>query len=170
MTQQAQPSDWLDQPTFDLHQARRLVSAQLSSGARGIYTLMLCVSLFSTVAVSSLWATEPGLPMRTQLAFLSLVAIGSAWSIFFAWTLAQRRPLFALHRVFSGRLAVSASCVFALGALLLATVSPDLRQGALMAASLGGVLVLVAGLYLGQARRKHRELVMLLGRLESRLG
>ncbi len=160
----------LGQPVFDLERARRLVADQLDPRSRVLYTLLFCVSVLFTVAIGSLLVTEHGLPLRTRLAFLALVGIGSAWTAFAAWVLSRRRPLLARHRIVSGRLALGGTAMFTLAAIGMAVANPALQDGAWTAAGLGSCLMLIARLYLRQAHRRHQELLELRSRLEAQLG
>jgi len=47
--------------------------------------------LAAAATIGLLWATEPGdLPLRTRIAFTTLIAIGLAWAGFAGWALARR--------------------------------------------------------------------------------
>ncbi|MBV1856605.1 hypothetical protein [Catellatospora tritici] len=74
--------------------------------------------------IGVLWATEPDLPARTQVAFAGLIAVGLAWAGYGVWALTRRTPLFARDRVVAGWLAVGATALLT----VLATAVGVLRQ------------------------------------------
>jgi hypothetical protein len=94
------------------------LSGQLSLRRRLANTAALVGGLSATFLVTLLWATEPSLPARTQLAFGALIAIGLAWTGYGAWALTRRTPLFALDRVLAGWIALAATSI--LGAATIA--------------------------------------------------
>ncbi|MEM7048626.1 MAG: M23 family metallopeptidase [Acidobacteriota bacterium] len=144
-------------PTVEVMQ--RKLAAELSPRRRIVYLLLLLFDLLGAVAVASLWLTEPGLPVRTQLAFAGLLALAVAWAVFFAWTLSRRHVLLAEHRLIAGRLAVVVTGAFTAGAVTLALTQADLRHLGLTASAFGAALVTIAGLALRQARQRHRALL-----------
>ena len=113
-------------------------------------------ALAMAVVVGSLWLTEPALPLRTHLAFGAMSAIGLSWLALASWTLATRRILFARDRVIAGRMAVTFTSVFAIGALaaVIATGS-----GAAVGALATGLVMLAAAV--GVLRSAHRRFAAL---------
>ena len=112
------------------------------------YVLLALAGLGGAGLIGLLWATEPGLPPRTAVAFAVLVAIGLSWAAFGAWALTRRVPLYARDRVVAGWIALAAWAVFALGVLIIA-VWPALL---VLVMAIGAVAVgnLVAA-------RRHRD-------------
>jgi hypothetical protein len=129
----------------------RITAAELSPVARlGHVALMLVAAAMSIVLVSLL-LTEPALPARTQVAFIVMLVIGLSWTAYAGWALAHRRGLLANLRVVAGRLAVSFTSVFVLGALGLALATGT--TAFYLAAGLGaGMLLLAIGLLLRAKR------------------
>ena len=156
-------------PRPSLEEVRRSLAGELSTRSRVAYTVLLLVDLATVAAVASLWLTEPGLPVRTQIAFGLLVAFALIWSGFGFWTLTRRKVMLARHRVLSGRLAVTFCSIFTLGALALGLFEPDQRQTGLAMAGMGGVLLLVAIMILVPAQRRYRELMARRVELEREL-
>src|SRR5678815_4371066 len=95
------PSDArsIDTPARSVADIQQLAAAQLSLPSRVGHTALLMVSVTMAVAVGSLWATEPSLPMRTQMAFAVIVAMSLGWTVFAMWVLTRRRVLLGTDRV-----------------------------------------------------------------------
>jgi hypothetical protein len=107
----------------------------------------------------TLWLTEPGaLPDRTHLAFAVLVAVCLCWTGYGGWVLLRRAPMFALHRVVAGWLALAASTV-----TTLVTTVVAVQRDTLPAAVLGVGLVFV-GVSGAVTVRAHRHRAALLRR------
>ncbi|WP_433220603.1 hypothetical protein ACQP00_18290 [Dactylosporangium sp. CS-047395] len=121
------PDDMLARLSGRLSLARRLavVGVLLAGGA---------VSLL----VGLLWATEPGMPVRTQVAFAGIVAMGLAWVAYATWVLTRRRPLFALDRVVAAWLGLAATVATAVPVALIAATPLAFAVGGLL---LAGALV-----------------------------
>jgi hypothetical protein len=149
-------------PTVE--EMKRLLDSELSIGARVAYVALLLVSLIVTVSIASLWMTERALPLRTQIAFAVMIAIGIAWIAYAAWVLTKRRVLLAGHRILAARMAVTFTSVFALGALALALQG---ARGAFGAAFTGALMVCVAIAMLVQAKRRFADLVRRRAELEA---
>lgn len=156
-------------PRPSLEEVRKSLAGELSTRSRLAYTFLLLVDLGLAAAVGSLWLTEPGLPVRTHIAFGMLLAFTLGWSGFLLWTLARRKVLLARHRVLAGRLAVTFCSLFTLGALALGLLQPERRATGLSAAGMGGFLLLVAVALLVPAQRRYRELTARRGELEREL-
>ncbi len=59
---------------------QQLAAAQLSRPSRLGHALLLVASLTMALAVGSLLATEPALPMRTKVAFALIVILALAYA------------------------------------------------------------------------------------------
>ena len=89
------------------------LAGRLSLGRRIATVVALVGGLGVSAVVGLLWATEPGLPARTHLAFAGLVLGGLAWVVYAVWVLTRRTPLFARDRVIAAWIGVMACCVVA---------------------------------------------------------
>ena len=138
---------------------RRLADTELSVPSRLGHVALLLAALGMTILVVSLWLTEPALPLRTQLAFATMTAIGLSWSAFAIWVLTSRRILFARERIVAGRMAVTFAAVFTAAALAAAAATG--AAAALAAGGTGMVMVTVAVVIL---RRAHRTSARLMAR------
>jgi hypothetical protein len=121
-----------------------------------------------TGVIAALWATEPVLPLRAHLGFGGMVAIGSSWVAFALWVLTHRRVLLARHRIVAGRMSVTFTTVFVLGALVLGYTTG--RSEPYKAAAVGLVML---GAAVGVLVRAHRSFARLAERrntLERELG
>jgi hypothetical protein len=136
---------------------QRRMSMELSVRARRGYTGLLLVALFMSIAVASLWLTEPLLPLRTHLAFASMVAIGLSWVGYAVWVLTRRHVLLAGHRIVAARMAVTFSTLFTIGSAALGYWGPNARAG-YGAAGTGLVMLVIALAMLRSARSRYREL------------
>jgi hypothetical protein len=148
--------------------ARQLADRELSGPSRMRYVWLLLAALGTTVAVGSLWATEPALPLRTHIAFGAMTVIGIAWSAFSMWVLTSRRVLFARERSVAGRMAVTFAAVFMAGALAIAAATG--AAAALAAAGTGVVMMIVAVIILRGAHRASARLLARRDALERELG
>jgi hypothetical protein len=144
-----------DSPRPSAGEIRRALDGELSATARAGYTLLLLTSLSASIVIGTLLATEPGLPVRTRLAFTVLTGMGLAWTALAAWVLTRRRVLFVPHRVIAARMAVGFSALFALGALV---VGPQWITGWYWALALAVSMLAVAIVLLVNAGRRFREL------------
>ena len=129
---------------------------------------LLLAALAMTGVVTALWATEPALPLRVQLAFGVMVAIGSSWVVFALRVLTTRHILLARHRIVAGRMAVTFTTVFVLGALVLGYATG--RSEPYKAAVVG---ILMLGAAVGVLLSAHRSFARLAARrdtLERELG
>ncbi|QKV75368.1 hypothetical protein [Amycolatopsis sp. Hca4] len=128
----------------------------LSLRRRVGYVIVALAGLLGSGVVGLLWATEPGLPPRTKVAFAVLVAIGVGWATFGTWAVTRRAPLFARDRVVAAWLGIVAWLLFTVGALVITTlrhrVEPELLLVVLV---LGGVAVV--GL---RAARRNRAALL----------
>ncbi|MEU8115197.1 hypothetical protein [Micromonospora sp. NPDC048947] len=132
------------------------LDAPLSLRKRVGYLAVAFAGLTGSALIGLLWATEPGLPTRTNVAFAVLVAIGLCWAAFGGWAVTRRTPLFARERVVAGWLGVGAWLVFSVGALIISLVRQEFEP-----LLLGVVLVLgvVAAVHLRAARQARAALL-----------
>ncbi|HYK00735.1 MAG TPA: hypothetical protein VE974_03205 [Thermoanaerobaculia bacterium] len=147
----------LNSPKLSVAEMQRLIAGELSLPARLAYTALLVVSLAMTGVLGSLWLTEPSLPLRTQIAFGTMLAIAVSWIAYAAWVLARRRVLLAGHRIIAARMAVAFTTIFAAGSLALALWS-TVGRAAYGAAGTGVVMLVVALGMLLSARRRFETL------------
>lgn len=117
------------------------LDTELSGRDRIRYVLVLLASLAVTSVVGTLWATEPGLPLRTHLAFGGLVTLGVAWMAVTGYVLSRRRPLYAADRVLATGMAVVATVVVGVASTIVAV----LRAGAITGVTVGAVTATLAG-------------------------
>ncbi len=150
---------------IDVHE---LVKSETSLKRRVGYVALLLAAAAMTTVVVALWLTEPSLPPRTHAAFGAMSAIGVAWIALAAWALTTRRVLFARDRVIAGRMAVTFTSVFALGALVILIASGS--AAAAGAFGTGVVMVAAAVVVLRQARRRFAALDARRVELERELG
>jgi hypothetical protein len=139
-----------------LAQVRRLSGQVLSLKARLGYVALLLLAGGMTTVIGSLWATEPSLPLRTQLAFGAMCLIGVAWAALAIWVLRARRPLYARDRVIAGGMAVTFTSVFLVGAVAAAIIA---RNAAACAVLVTGVVLWACAIrVLTSAKRRFAEL------------
>ena len=142
----------------DLHaRLQELTDRSLAPAARYGHVVVLLAASAMAVLVTALLFTEPGLPLRTMLAFGGLLVVAACWIAYSGWVLSRRRPLFQRHRVVAGTMAT----VFS-GAFTLAAVGGGLITGSALAwtaALMGAGMLLGAVLLLVHARRRHAALV-----------
>jgi hypothetical protein len=139
---------------------RQLVDSELSVAARAGHVGLLLISLIMTIAIVSLWVTEPALPVRTQLAFGVMTVIGLSWAAFAAHVLTGRRTLYVRHRIMAGRMAVTFTSVFVAGALAVgyfASMKGAYVAGALGVVMLGVAVALLIGAHRAVARLEDRR-------------
>jgi hypothetical protein len=136
---------------------RHLADTELSVRSRVGHVALLVASLLMAIAIASLWLTEPALPLRAHVAFAAMVGIGLSWAGFSVWVLARRRVLLARHSVVAGRMAVTFTALFVVGALIVGYTSAG--AGGYVAAGLGAVMLGVAIALLVRARRRFAALM-----------
>ena len=132
------------------------LGAPLSLRRRVLYVLVGLAGLAGSGLIGLLWATEPGLPARTGVAFAALMAIGLGWAAFGGWAVTRRAPLFARDRVVAGWLGAGAWLVFAVGAVAI-TALRHTAHPALLGTVLG--LGALAALNLWAAHRARAALL-----------
>ena len=147
---------------------RRLADAEFSFRSRLGYVALLLAALMMTAIVAALWMTEPALPLRTQLAFAAMTMIGLSWSAFALWVLTHRRVLLARHGIVAGRMAVTFSAAFLIGALAVGYASG--ARAAFAAAGLGAVMVCAGVAALVLAHRRFDRLSVRRRELEAEFG
>ena len=136
------------------------IAGQLSLRRRIATVVALLGGLAVVVVVGLLWATEPGLPPRTHLAFGAIVAGGLAWAIYAGWVLSRRTPLFALDRVIAAWLAMAATGLLAVPVAIVTIVRHRVAPAAAVTGALLLVLVLaLASINLVRAR-SHRAALL----------
>jgi hypothetical protein len=147
---------------------RRLTEAELSLPARVGYVALLLVSAGMSAVTASLGLTEPGLPLRTRIAFAAMTAIGLGWVAFATWVLTHKRILYARHRIVAGRMSVTFTSIFLMGALAVGLTTS--QRAAFAAAGLGVVMLGVAIFVLLRARAAYSRLQERRAVLERELG
>jgi len=155
-------------PKVSVVEMQHLINGELSLRSRLGHTALLLFALAMTVAIASLWLTEPSLPMRTHLAFGVMVGIGLSWVAYTVWVLTRRRVLLAGHRVIAARMAVTFTTIFVLGSVALGIWSP-VGKPAYAAAGFGVLMLMVAVAMLLSARRRFEELMQRRRALEHEL-
>jgi hypothetical protein len=146
----------------------RLADAELSLASRLGYVALLLASLAMTAVVTALWLTEPALPVRAQIGFAVMIPIGLSWAAFASWVLTRRRVLFARHSIIAGRMSVTFTTVFVVGAAILGFTTGGAGP---FAAAAVGLLMLAAAVVI--LRRAHANFARLSERrkaLEDQLG
>jgi hypothetical protein len=133
------------------------LDAPLSLRKRVGYVTLGLAGLAGGGLIGLLWATEPGLPPRTHVAFGAMTAIGLGWALFGGWAVTRRTPLFARDRVVAGWLGLVAWLLSAAGALAIMVTRDRLEPWLI-----GVVLALgaVALVNLRAARRARAALLL----------
>jgi hypothetical protein len=147
---------------------RRLTAQELSLPSRLRYVGLLLAASTMTAVVTALLLTEPRLPNRTAIALVVAALIGVAWMAFATWVLTRKRVLLGAHRIIAGRLAITCSTVFMIGAVFVGVVTSS--NAALAAAAMGALMLAVAVMMLIRARRRFAELSKRRDELERELG
>lgn len=151
-----------DDPRALRQKLRDLTERTLSPAGRYAHVLLLLAAAAAGVLVLALLLTEPSLPLRTQTAFGTMLAIAGAWVGYSAWVLLHRRPLMHAHRVVAACLATAFSGLFAV-----ATLTAAAMTGAQAAALAGGVGVVMLGAAIGLLVHAHRRRRALLARRDE---
>jgi hypothetical protein len=139
------PDDMIELLSGPLTLRRRIAIVTASLGGLATATL-----------TALLWATEPGLPLRTQVAFGAIIVVGLAWVGYGLWALTYRFPLFARDRVVAAWLGVAACGLLAVP-MGVVTIVRDRMQVAALVTIL--VLVVLATANLVHARAHRAALV-----------
>jgi hypothetical protein len=146
---------------------QKLARGELSVKARAGYVALLLVASAMTAGLVSLWITEPGLPLRTHLAFGAMILIGICWAALAVWVLTTRRILLARDRVIAARMSVAFTALFVAGSL--ATVIVSGAAAAFGAAATGAVMLGIALKVSSNARRRFADLAARRAELERQL-
>jgi hypothetical protein len=159
------------EPAVSAEQIQRMLTSELSLRARVGYVTLLLASLLMAIMMGSLWLTEASLPLRAHIAFGLIVTIALSWVALAVRVLANRRVLFAAHRIVAAWMSVAFSSVFVVG--MLAVRLSD-SQGfdtaaASLAAGCGGVMLAVAVALLVRARHQYARLLERRRTLEAML-
>ncbi|MEO7190337.1 MAG: hypothetical protein ABI051_04720 [Vicinamibacterales bacterium] len=146
-----------ESPRPSVADVQRLAASELSTGSRVGYTVLLVAALTVAVAIGSLWATEPTLPMRTHLGFAVIVAMALTWVLFSAWVLTYRRALLGRDRVLSATIGIVFSAVAA-GGMLSVGYWGGMGRPAYLGALMNGALCAAAATLRRRARRRLEAL------------
>ena len=147
---------------------QRFAASQLSVRSRVGYTVLLAASTTIAVAIASVWATEPALPMRTHIAFALIVGLALTWVVFAAWVLTRRRALLGRDRILSSTIGLVFSAVATAGMLSVGYWGGAGRP-AYLGAVVNGVLCAGATMLLVRARREVDALSRRRAELERQL-
>jgi hypothetical protein len=142
-----------------------LLERELSVRARCGYVALLLAALTMATLTGALWLTEPGLPQRTAIALAGMTLIGIGWAVYAAWVLSTRRVLLVTQRIVAARMAVSFCAAALAGAIALAV--NDNNAAARASALVFALMLVMAAVMLGRARRRYRELMARKAELES---
>ncbi|HZM84320.1 MAG TPA: hypothetical protein VFC19_52035 [Candidatus Limnocylindrales bacterium] len=143
-----------DQPGYPADRLLRGLSLPRRIG----YSVAGLAGLAGATMIGVLWATEPTpLPVRAELAFAGLIAIGLAWAVFAAWALASR-PLFAIDRVVAATLAVGFSALTTTASIAVAAVRSSI-PAMVATAGVGVTLTAIAAVILVRARTYRASLL-----------
>jgi peptidoglycan/LPS O-acetylase OafA/YrhL len=141
-------------PAISVAHMQRRLATELSTRARvGFTALSLVAAAMGTVALS-LWAGEPDLPARTQVAFGLMTAIAICLVAFALWTLTRRRVLLAQQALVAARMSVTFTGVFVAFFLLLTLTGAVGPSSAIIAVPLASVMLMAALVLLVKARRR----------------
>ncbi|MEO8000723.1 MAG: hypothetical protein ABI644_02520 [Arenimonas sp.] len=143
-------------PTLDAA-LKKITEQALSKRARFAHIALLLVALAMSTVIGALIATEAALPIRTQFAFFTMLAISLCWTVYAVWVLRNRWTLLANHRIVAGRMAVAFSMAFMLFAFFAAIFSG--AMAAWLAAGTGMVFVSVAVVILLRAHRLRANML-----------
>jgi hypothetical protein len=144
-----------------------LTERTLSRGERAGHVALTLFAAAMALVVAMLLATEPGIPMRTTIAFWVLLAIAVSWVAFGLRVLSRRRPLLAEREVVAGRMGLLYSAVFTAGTMAVGMVNAG--QLVTPATWLGATMTAVALANLLRAQWRRAQLVALRERLEREL-
>lgn len=169
MSERRSEKDPMETPRPSVAEMKRLVASELSTGRRMLYTLLLCFDLAVGAVFAALLWTEPGVPVRTRVAFVGGLMIAAVWAVYFVSLLMRKKVMLARQQVVAGRIAVAFSGLFAAGCGVLAVAVPEVRGTALAAGACGVGMFAVAGWMLVRARRRFGELVERRRKLEHEL-
>jgi hypothetical protein len=152
-------------PAALIEELRHLTAKELSLPSRLRYVVLLLTASTMSAIVTALLLTEPALPLRTTIALAAVAIAGVSWIVFAAWVLTRKRVLLGRHRVVAGRLAITFSSVFTIGALGVGYATSS--SAPLAAAAMGLVMVCVAAGLMVRAQHRVAELSMRRDELEQ---
>jgi hypothetical protein len=132
------------------------LSGRLSLRRRLATIVALLGGLAMAAVVGLLWATEPGLPPRTRVAFGAIVVVGLAWAAYGVWALTRRTPLFALDRVIAAWLALGATGLLAVPVLIISILRHRMEPVVFVTVA---VLLVLATVNLARARARRAALL-----------
>ncbi len=134
-----------------------LVRGQISGRSKILYAALLVAAAAMAIVVTSIWITEPTLPVRTHVAFAGLVLIALGWMTHAIWVLTHTAILLVPHQVQAARLSMAA-CVVFLGGCGLAWVLVG-GQASVLATMSAVVMTGVSVYNVRRATNRHRALV-----------
>jgi hypothetical protein len=138
-------------------QIQTLVRGQLSGRSKILHATVLVAAAAMAIVVTSIWITEPVLPLRTHVAFAVLVAIAVGWITHAVRVLTHTAILLAPHQVQAARLSMAA-CVLFLGGCLLAWMFVG-GQASQLASCSAAVMTGVSVVNHQRATRHYRALM-----------
>lgn len=159
----------ISDPRPSTAEMRERLEMELTGRSRVAFTFLLLFDLAVGAVIASLLLTEEGLPLRTVIAFSTMLAISLVWAVFFLRTLTRRKLFLAGHRVAAARLSVTFTSLFTIGALVLAMVDEGVRSTAFTAAGFGILMLSVAIGLLVRARRRVNDLTSRRNHLERQM-
>lgn len=118
---------------------RALTQRTLSSPARYFHVAVLVLALIMCSLLGALLATESDLPLRTQLAFWGLLALGLGWAMYAGWALVRRDTLLVHQQMVAGWMAVGGTGAF----FVCCAVAVGVTNSALAMAALGAATTLL---------------------------
>lgn len=148
----------ISDPRPSIAEMREMLEMELTGRSRVGFTLLLLFDLAVGAVIASLLVTEEGLPLRTVIAFSTMLVISLVWAVFFLRTLSRRKLFLAGHRLAAARLSVAFTSLFTIGAVVLAIVDEGVRSSAFAAAGFGILMLSVAIGLLVRARRRVNAL------------
>ncbi|MGH8052022.1 MAG: hypothetical protein ACRERV_12805 [Methylococcales bacterium] len=130
----------------------QLTGHALSTRARLGHVGLLLAALAMSIVLVALLVTEPGIPMRTHIAFAVMLAMSLSWTGYTIWVLKNRWTLLANHRIVAGKMAVAFTAIFTIAAL--ATGFSTGKSTGFLAAGMGAALLVIAIGLLARAKQR----------------
>ncbi|OGT57605.1 MAG: hypothetical protein A3E01_06640 [Gammaproteobacteria bacterium RIFCSPHIGHO2_12_FULL_63_22] len=158
-----------DSPTRPALEAAlaQLTEQALSRGEVAGHVALTLFAAAMAVLLGLLLTTEPGIPMRTNIAFWAMLAIAISWVAYGLRVLSRRRPLLANREVVAGRMALLFSAAFTVSTMAVGWVNAGIFITP--ATWLGATMVAVAVGNLARAMWRRSRLQSLRERLEREL-
>lgn len=144
-----------------------LTEQTLSRGERAGHVALTLFAGAMALVLAMLLATEPGIPLRTTIAFWVLLAIAVSWVAYGLRVLSRRRPLLAEREVVAGRMGLLYSAVFTAGTMAVGMVNAG--QLVTPATWLGATMTAVALANLLRAHWRRARLQALRLQLEREI-